>query len=115
MPLKTVIERTSELRMQFPVSSGQQHRKGEEWKPVSPPAKKTEEKVVPIPPPSNIPLPNASVPIKMPPVANAPLALPAAVSHQNVEVPAKILTASGIVPSQQLLPSAASDVSTGID
>ncbi|XP_018575013.1 protein SON isoform X2 [Anoplophora glabripennis] len=45
LPLKSSVERTSELRMQFPVSSGQQHRKGEEWQPVSPPSqKKVEEK-----------------------------------------------------------------------
>lgn len=46
LPLKTLQERTveqSQLRIQFPVSSGQQHRKTEsEWVPVSP--KKTEEK-----------------------------------------------------------------------
>lgn len=37
LPLKTTQERVSELRMQFPVSSGQQHRRTEtEWVPVSP-------------------------------------------------------------------------------
>lgn len=41
LPLKTTQERVSELRIQFPVSSGQQHRRTEnEWVPVSP--KKTE-------------------------------------------------------------------------
>lgn len=43
MPTKTTHERTAELRMQFPVSSGQQHRKTEtEW--VAIPQKKTENK-----------------------------------------------------------------------
>lgn len=43
MPTKTTQERTAELRMQFPVSSGQQHRKTEtEW--VAVPQKKTESK-----------------------------------------------------------------------
>ncbi|KAF5270378.1 hypothetical protein FQR65_LT05566 [Abscondita terminalis] len=37
LPTKTAQERTTELRMQFPVSSGTQHRKTEnEWIPVSP-------------------------------------------------------------------------------
>ena len=41
LPLKTLQEKTAEqskqLRIQFPVSSGQQHRKSEnEWVPVSP-------------------------------------------------------------------------------
>ncbi|XP_022919854.2 protein Son [Onthophagus taurus] len=41
LPIKNSQERASELRIQFPVSSGQQHRKTEsEWVPVSP--KKTE-------------------------------------------------------------------------
>lgn len=47
LPLKTLQERTvehSQLRIQFPVSSGQQHRKTEsEWVPVTP-QKKPEEK-----------------------------------------------------------------------
>ncbi|KAL1505795.1 hypothetical protein ABEB36_005274 [Hypothenemus hampei] len=34
LPTKTTQERTTELRMQFPVSSGQQHRVNEEWIPV---------------------------------------------------------------------------------
>ncbi|XP_060523478.1 protein Son isoform X2 [Cylas formicarius] len=36
LPTKTTQERTTELRMQFPVSSGQQHRVNEEWIPVAP-------------------------------------------------------------------------------
>ncbi|CAH0552524.1 unnamed protein product [Brassicogethes aeneus] len=37
LPIKSTQERSSELRMQFPVSSGQQHRKTvEEWVPVAP-------------------------------------------------------------------------------
>lgn len=35
LPTKSAQERTTELRMQFPVSSGQQHRVNEEWIPVS--------------------------------------------------------------------------------
>lgn len=35
LPLKSTVERSSELRLQFPVSSGQSHRKNEnEWVPV---------------------------------------------------------------------------------
>lgn len=46
LPTKTTQERTAELRMQFPVSSGQQHRKTEtEWVPV--PQKKPECKQTP--------------------------------------------------------------------
>lgn len=54
LPTKTAQERTAELRMQFPVSSGTQHRKTEnEWVPVSP--KKIEAPTVtptikPVPP-----------------------------------------------------------------
>lgn len=57
------MERTTELRIQFPVSSGQHHRKGEEWRPVSPsPAPAKEEKTIApvtpiIVPTSCIPLP----------------------------------------------------------
>lgn len=37
LPIKSTQERTSELRLQFPVSSGQLHRKTEnEWVPVAP-------------------------------------------------------------------------------
>ncbi|KAK3925739.1 Protein SON [Frankliniella fusca] len=48
LPLKSMQERTmesSQLRIQFPVSSGQQHRKTEnEWIPVTPPTKAEEKK-----------------------------------------------------------------------
>lgn len=36
LPVKSTQERTTELRIQFPVSSGQQHRVSEDWIPVSP-------------------------------------------------------------------------------
>nr|CAI5838941.1 unnamed protein product [Callosobruchus analis] len=82
LPIKSLVERTSELRMQFPVSSGQQHRKGEDWMPVSPPpTKKVENKPtqptpaasfalgdVPLPP---LPIEAPPVPAVVPPVAKA--------------------------------------------
>ncbi|XP_074034056.1 son RNA binding protein isoform X2 [Leptinotarsa decemlineata] len=72
LPIKSSMERTSELRIQFPVSSGQQHRKGEEWMPVSPPAKKTDNKPpLPVPPPTNsivLPIEPTPVPLVAPPV-----------------------------------------------
>ncbi|KAK5650990.1 hypothetical protein RI129_002019 [Pyrocoelia pectoralis] len=54
LPIKTAQERSTELRMQFPVSSGTQHRKTEsEWIPVS--SKKIETQVnVPVPMPAPI-------------------------------------------------------------
>ncbi|XP_076252020.1 son RNA binding protein isoform X2 [Rhynchophorus ferrugineus] len=80
LPTKTTQERTTELRMQFPVSSGQQHRVNEEWVPVPPPnSKKTnpestktsaEVAVVclstPVPPlPSELPLPLPPLPTEL--------------------------------------------------
>lgn len=56
--------------MQFPVSSGQQHRKGEEWQPVSPPQKKAEEKEKPV-------TPEISTPAATVPTSNIPLPLEA--------------------------------------
>lgn len=47
LPIKSTQERTSELRMQFPVSSGQHHRKTEnEWIPVENLPKKPDPKPV---------------------------------------------------------------------
>lgn len=69
MPLKTTQERASELRMQFPVSSGQQHRRTEkEWVPVSP--KKKEPSPQPVAPKviePPVPIPMTTVAAIMPP------------------------------------------------
>ena len=71
MPIKSTQERTSELRLQFPVSSGQLHRKSEnEWVPVSP--KKPPE---PVPPPKVAETPAAPEPVP-PVVPVAPSAPP---------------------------------------
>ncbi|VEN39268.1 unnamed protein product [Callosobruchus maculatus] len=93
LPIKSLVERTSELRMQFPVSSGQQHRKGEDWMPVSPPpTKKAVDKPtpptqaasialgdVPLPP---LPIEAPPLPAAVPPVAKVVgmVAKPAAVA-----------------------------------
>lgn len=94
LPVKTHLEKTTEnaqqLRLQFPVSSGQLHRKSEnEWIPVSP--KKTDELKAIMPAPlrkqeeelpaypglqetahfSNIPLPN-SIPHPQPHLPTVP-------------------------------------------
>ncbi|KAK4883564.1 hypothetical protein RN001_006883 [Aquatica leii] len=71
LPTKTAQERTTELRMQFPVSSGTQHRKTEnEWIPVSP--KKVE--TPPLPPiVKPVPIPIAPpMPAEPPPPTPAP-------------------------------------------
>ncbi|XP_045467518.1 protein Son isoform X2 [Harmonia axyridis] len=58
LPVKSTQERTTELRMQFPVSSGQHHRKNEnEWVPVE-----SKKDVTPAPKPS-IALTKEMVPI----------------------------------------------------
>ncbi|KRT86436.1 hypothetical protein AMK59_243 [Oryctes borbonicus] len=68
LPIKNLQERASELRMQFPVSSGQQHRKTEnEWVPVSP--KKPEPSPPPAKPPPTIQIPPITAP---PPAEIAP-------------------------------------------
>ncbi|XP_030762013.1 protein SON isoform X1 [Sitophilus oryzae] len=67
LPTKTTQERTTELRMQFPVSSGQQHRVNEEWVPVPTPKKPAAAAAV-VPEP--VPKPSVEVP------SSAPLALP---------------------------------------
>lgn len=76
--------------MQFPVSSGQHHRKGEEWRPVSPtpPPQKNQEKTAPAVaqpiavPTSSIPLPPE--PVVAPPVSTLiqPQATPIEVEYQ---------------------------------
>lgn len=78
MPVKSSLERTTELRMQFPVSSGQHHRKGEEWRPVSPPSTKKEEKVIPAVMPT-------TVPVVIPTVV--PVRTPAAVPTSSIPLP----------------------------
>ncbi|XP_056640314.1 protein Son isoform X1 [Diorhabda sublineata] len=93
LPVKSALERTSELRIQFPVSSGQHHRKGEEWMPVSPPPEKKTDI-----------LPNASVTI--PPVTNTisntiniPLPLEQAPpSTKLASAPIKELAQAAVVP-----------------
>ncbi|CAH1100438.1 unnamed protein product [Psylliodes chrysocephalus] len=89
LPTKSALERTSELRIQFPVSSGQHHRKGEEWLPVSPPTEKEPDalpsgvSLVSTVSTSSIPLPiePAPVPAQPPPlpvkeIEKKPLPLP---------------------------------------
>lgn len=94
MPIKSSLERTTELRIQFPVSSGQHHRKGEEWRPVSPPSTKKEEKIVPV----VIPTPVAVVnPVTVPAVlqtniqavkpTNAPIVMPTPVPTSSIPLP----------------------------
>ncbi|CAG9865315.1 unnamed protein product [Phyllotreta striolata] len=81
LPVKSALERTSELRIQFPVSSGQHHRKGEEWLPVSPPVEKKPDPApstaVPLaimeaPAPVKAPVPPAPLPPEDPPTVPAP-------------------------------------------
>ncbi|KAI4460206.1 protein son [Holotrichia oblita] len=77
LPIKNLQERASELRMQFPVSSGQQHRKTEnEWVPVSP--KK------PDPPPPQAPV------IKPPPPVNPPIPVIAPPLPSEIALPPPI-------------------------
>ncbi|XP_019880643.2 protein Son isoform X2 [Aethina tumida] len=71
LPIKSTQERSSELRMQFPVSSGQQHRKTEQWVPVSP--KKSEK---PPAPPSTLDTgASTSETVPVPPVEENPTQL----------------------------------------
>ncbi|XP_068912152.1 protein Son isoform X2 [Tenebrio molitor] len=82
LPIKSTQERTSELRLQFPVSSGQLHRKTEnEWVPVSP--KKSQE---PVPVPK---------PVEAPAVKEV---------KENA-------TPAAVVPGPQVFPQAATDLS----
>lgn len=69
LPIKSTQERTTELRIQFPVSSGQHHRKNEnEWIPVQ-----TKKDVPPVLKPSIV-LTKEVVPITplVPPTLNEP-------------------------------------------
>ncbi|CAH2011065.1 unnamed protein product [Acanthoscelides obtectus] len=110
LPVKSLVERTSELRMQFPVSSGQQHRKGEEWLPVSPAtANKAEDKQAPPRPTTSVPLadvPLPPLPIEAPPAA--PL-LPAVVPPVAKAVAAVV--APAIVPPAAVAPPVAAPAS----
>ncbi|GJQ81661.1 hypothetical protein Trydic_g8539 [Trypoxylus dichotomus] len=81
LPIKNLQERASELRMQFPVSSGQQHRKTEnEWVPVSP--KKPEPPPPAVKPPTTNPIPAITAPpvteIALPPQTEPVQAIPVA-------------------------------------
>ncbi|XP_044756353.1 protein Son isoform X2 [Coccinella septempunctata] len=89
LPIKSTQERTTELRMQFPVSSGQHHRKNEnEWIPVEP-----KKDVAPPAPKPSIVLTKEVVPITplVPPANSAPFL-------STVPVPAPV---SSAVPTQQ--------------
>ncbi|XP_065156175.1 protein Son-like isoform X3 [Atheta coriaria] len=106
LPTRTNQERASELRIQFPVSSGQHHRKTEsEWVPVSP--KKTDL-------PTKAPTPAVTAPVAIAAVA-APLPIEAAPipqlevhtpSLQNMQV--QVLPTPGvqITPGPQVFPPA---------
>ncbi|XP_031334779.1 protein SON-like isoform X2 [Photinus pyralis] len=66
LPIKSAQERSTELRIQFPVSSGTHHRKTEsEWIPVS--SKKVETpRVIPTPAPAPPPIAPVQEPIEVP-------------------------------------------------
>ncbi|XP_063906203.1 protein Son isoform X2 [Zophobas morio] len=94
LPIKSTQERTSELRLQFPVSSGQLHRKSEnEWVPVSP--KKPPE---PVPPPKVAETPAAPEPV--PPVV--PVAPSAPPGPQIFPQPIEASVDIGSIVSQRL-------------
>lgn len=117
LPTKSALERTSELRIQFPVSSGQHHRKGEEWLPVSPPTEKEPDalpsgaSLVSTVSTSSIPLPiePAPVPAQPPPlpvkeIEKKPLPLPP-VDPPTVPAP------PNAPPGPQLFPTPLNQVS----
>lgn len=87
LPLKSLQEKTAEsakkLSAQFPVSSGQQHRKTEEWVPVEP--KKTEAAPLPVSAPLAITAPPPQ-PVATPVAQTMPLG-PAAVPAPAAPVP----------------------------
>ncbi|KAH1027973.1 hypothetical protein HUJ05_001386 [Dendroctonus ponderosae] len=66
LPTKTTHERTTELRIQFPVSSGQQHRVNEEWIPVGRSHTKAAA-TVEAPKPKAVPTVAAALAIEAPP------------------------------------------------
>ncbi|KAJ8983918.1 hypothetical protein NQ317_006722 [Molorchus minor] len=84
---------TITMNIKFPVSSGQQHRKGEEWHPVSPPPTKKAKESVKIVVDNTIPTSNIPLPIGAPPeteqspaVATVPVVT--AVIPEPITVPA---------------------------
>lgn len=98
MPVKSSLERSTELRIQFPVSSGQQHRKDEEWRPVSPPtASKNEKKVVPVIPQPVIP--TSSIPLPPEPTPK-PNVISVETEVQNTSQQLSIVTSNN-TPSTQ--------------
>lgn len=103
LPTKTTQERTTELRMQFPVSSGQQHRVTEEWIPVTPTSTNAHaaevEKSQTSNTPSDLPLeiePPPPLPVS-PPVAQVPL--------PPEPVPSLIPAPPNAPPGPQMFPS----------
>lgn len=92
MPTKTTQERVTELRLQFPVSSGQQHRKTEnEWVPVSP--KKREIPAVPLIKP------------KLPDIVELPPQLPQLPSFQPPQPILPIMSVPSPIPGPQVYPN----------
>ncbi|XP_050307702.1 protein Son [Anthonomus grandis grandis] len=75
LPTKTTQERTTELRMQFPVSSGQQHRVNEEWVPVAPQTSQTKP-VVEVVKPKHHEILKGPLAIEAPPKVPPPLPPP---------------------------------------
>lgn len=66
LPTKTTQERNTELRLQFPVSSGSLHRKTEsEWVPVAPKLTETVQTVAKLPAPEKA---GSSSPALAPPI-----------------------------------------------
>lgn len=90
LPIKSNQERASELRIQFPVSSGQQHRKTEsEWVPVEPKAIEAPPPVLPKPIPVEEPEVIAPAPVVV--VPPGPQAFPSkdldeATLQENVDI-----------------------------
>ncbi|KAJ8919196.1 hypothetical protein NQ315_012184 [Exocentrus adspersus] len=103
LPIKSSMERTSELRMQFPVSSGQQHRKGEEWLPVSPPPMKKIEENKPVPAETSTAAPagNIPLPIEAPPL---PPVIPIILSEES-SGPVTVPATPNSLPGPQLFPT----------
>ncbi|XP_051154730.1 protein Son isoform X2 [Leptopilina boulardi] len=105
LPTKTFQEKTAEssnqLRLQFPVSSGQLHRKTEsEWVPVPPKKVEPQKKFVPaseplcslpkpVPVPAPVPPPApvaASVPTSVPTTVSQPSVFPQNMSAENIDI-----------------------------
>nr|CAD7569598.1 unnamed protein product [Timema californicum] len=84
LPVKTLQEKTAEqskhLRIQFPVSSGQQHRKTEnEWVPVSPKKDSTCKALVPLKGAPSLPAQASSPPIET-------SVFPVAENNENLDI-----------------------------